>query len=65
MRVRGQRHASAALPTGKETRYPLYRGPGGPQGRSGQVRKISPKRDPISGPSSLYQAANTDWAIPA
>jgi len=25
-----------------ETRYPLYRGLGGPQGRSGEVRKISP-----------------------
>jgi hypothetical protein len=29
------------LPPGK-TRYPLYRWLGGPQGRSGQVRKISP-----------------------
>jgi hypothetical protein len=29
------------LPPGK-TRYPLYRKLGGPQGRSGQVRKISP-----------------------
>ena len=29
------------LPPGK-TRYPLYRSPGGPQDRSGQVRKISP-----------------------
>jgi hypothetical protein len=27
---------------GKETRYPLYRRLGGPQGRSGRVRKISP-----------------------
>jgi len=27
---------------GKETRYPLYRRLGGRQGRSGQVRKISP-----------------------
>ena len=26
----------------KETRYPLYRRSGGPQGRSGRVRKISP-----------------------
>jgi hypothetical protein len=33
-----QRHAPAALPPGK-TRYPLYKG--GPQGRSGEVRKIS------------------------
>ena len=31
----------AALPPGK-TRYPLYKRLGGPQGRSGQVRKISP-----------------------
>ena len=39
--VGGQRHAPAALPPGK-TRYQLYRRLGGPQGRSGQVRKISP-----------------------
>jgi hypothetical protein len=39
--VGGQRHALVALPPGK-TRYPLYRRLGGPQGRSGQVRKISP-----------------------
>ena len=31
----------AGLPPGK-TRYPLYRGLGGPQGQSGQVWKISP-----------------------
>jgi len=37
----GQRHAPAALPPEK-TRYPLCRRLGGPQGRSGQVRKISP-----------------------
>ena len=36
-----QRHAPAALTSGK-TRYPLYRRLGGPQGRSGRVRKISP-----------------------
>jgi hypothetical protein len=36
-----QRHAPAALLSGK-TRYPLYRGLGWPQGRSGKVRKISP-----------------------
>jgi len=29
------------LPRGK-TQYPLYRRLGGPQGRSGQVRKVSP-----------------------
>jgi hypothetical protein len=36
----GQHHAPAALPPGK-IRYPLYRRLGGPQSRSGQVRKIS------------------------
>ena len=41
MGVGGQRHAPAALPLGK-TQYPLYRRLGGPQGRSGQVRKIPP-----------------------
>ena len=39
--VGGQRHAPAALAPTK-TRYPLYRKLGGPQGRSGRVRKISP-----------------------
>ena len=37
----GQRHAPAALPPVK-TRYRLYRRLGGPQDRSGLVRKISP-----------------------
>ena len=37
----GQHHAPAALPPGK-ARYPLHRRLGGPQGRSGRVRKISP-----------------------
>ena len=42
-----------SLPPGK-TRYPLYRRLGGPQVRSGQVRKISPppQWDSIPGPSS-------------
>jgi hypothetical protein len=50
MVVGGQRHAPAALPPGT-TRYPLYRKVGGPQGRSGQVRKISapPGFDPRTG----------------
>jgi hypothetical protein len=39
--VYDQRHVPAVLPPGK-TRYPLYRKLGGPQGRSGQLRKISP-----------------------
>ena len=37
--VGDQRHAPAALSPVK-TRYTLYRRLGGPQGRSGQVRKI-------------------------
>ena len=41
MGVGGQRQAPADLPPGK-TRYPLYRRLGGLQGRSGQLRKISP-----------------------
>jgi hypothetical protein len=36
-----QSHAPPALPPGK-TRYPLYRRLGGPHGRSGRLRKISP-----------------------
>ena len=48
-----------SLPPGK-TRYPLYRRLGGPQGRSGQVRKISPPtaiRSPDRPPrsQSLYR----------
>jgi len=38
--VGGRRHAPAALPPGK-TRYTMYRGLGGSQGRSGRVRKMS------------------------
>jgi hypothetical protein len=41
MAVGGQRHAPAALPLGK-TGYSLYGRLGGPYGRSGRVRKISP-----------------------
>ena len=41
MEVGGQRHAPAGF-TPRKTRYPLYRRLGGPQGRFGRVRKISP-----------------------
>ena len=37
-----QRHVPRRFTPEKETRYPLYRRLGGPQGRCGQVRKISP-----------------------
>jgi hypothetical protein len=65
MRVGGQRHAPAALPPGKETRYPLYRRLGGPQGRSGRLRKISPP--PGIDPRTVQPVASryTNCAIPA
>ena len=52
------------LPPGK-TRYPLYRRLGGPQGRSGQVRKISPP--PVSDPRTVQPVASryTDFATRA
>jgi hypothetical protein len=60
----GQHHAPAALPPGK-TLDPLYKRLGGPQGRYGPVRKISPPPglDPrtVQPVASLY----TDWAIPS
>jgi hypothetical protein len=44
------------------TRYPLYRRLGGPQGRSGQVRKIS--LPPVVDPRTVQPVASryTDWA---
>jgi hypothetical protein len=41
MRMVVQRHAPAALSSGK-TRHPLYSRLGGPQGRSGRLRKVLP-----------------------
>ena len=60
----GQRPALAALPPGR-TRYLLYRRLGGPQGRSGRVRKISPP--PGFDPRTVQPIARhyTDCAIPA
>jgi hypothetical protein len=45
-----------------KTRYPLHRRLGGPQGRSGQVRKISPP--PGLGPRTVQPVASryTDYA---
>ena len=44
-----------------KTRYPLYRRLGGPQGRSGQLRKISPP--PGFHPRTVQSVASsyTDW----
>jgi len=49
----------------EKTRYPLYRGLGGPQGRSRRVRKISPP--PRFDPRTVQLVASryTDCAIPA
>ena len=53
----GQRHVPASLLPG-QTRYPLKRRPGGPQGRSGWGREIlPPHRDAIQGPSSPWRVA--------
>jgi hypothetical protein len=49
------RDSSANLPSGK-TRYPLYRRLGGPQGRSGLVRKIPPT--PEFDPRTVQPAAS-------
>jgi hypothetical protein len=50
-----------SLPPGN-TRYPLYRRLGGPQGRSGQVRKVS--TPPGFDPRTVQPVASryTDWA---
>ena len=44
-----------SLPPGK-ARYPLYRSLGGPQGRSGQVRRTSPP--PGLNPSTVQPVAS-------
>jgi hypothetical protein len=61
--VGGQRHTFAGLPQ-ENTRYPFYRKLGGPQGRSGRARKISPP--PEFDPRTVQRVANcyTDLAIP-
>ena len=59
--VGGQRHAPAALPPGKRPRYRLYRRLGGPQGRCGRVRIISPP----PGIRSPDRPTRTDYAITA
>ena len=66
MWVGGQRNVPAALPPGK-TRYPLYRELGGPQGRFGQVWKISSSPPPGFDSRTVQPVASryTDWAIPA
>ena len=64
MWVGGQRHTPAALPPGKGP-VPFRRRLGGPQERSGRVRKIS--STPAFDPQTVQPVASryTDWAIPA
>jgi len=64
MGVGGQRHAPAALLPGK-TRYPLYRRPSEPQGRSGRVRKISPPPEFDPRTAKPVDSHYTNWAMPA
>ena len=64
MEVGGQRHAPAALPTGK-TRYPLHRRLGGPQAQSGRVRKISPLPGFDHRAVQPVTCRYNDYAIPA
>ena len=54
-------HPGRSLPPGK-TRYPLYRRLGGSQGRSGQVRKISPAPGFDSRTVQPIASRYTDWA---
>jgi len=55
----------ATLPPRKETQYPLYRKLGGPQGRSGQLRKISTQLGFDLQTVQLVASRHTDYAIPA
>jgi hypothetical protein len=59
MELSGQLHAPAALPPGKEPRYPLDRRPGGPHnrsGRCGEEKNLSlPGIEPGLFSPSLYQ----------
>jgi len=61
--VGGQCHAPTSLPPEK-SRFPLCRWLGGPQGRSGRVRKILP--EPRFAPRTIQPVAScyTDFAIP-
>ena len=64
MRVGGQHNAPAALPPGM-SRYPMYRRLGGPQGRSGRMRKISPPARFNPRTAQLVASRYTDYATPA
>jgi hypothetical protein len=64
MGIGDQRHASAALHRGK-TQYPLYRKLGGPHGRPGQVRQVSPPPGIDPWTAQPLDTSYTDCATPA
>jgi len=61
--VGGQHHDPAALRP-RKTQCPLYRRLGGPQSRSGQVRKISPPSELDPWTVEPVASRYTDWANP-
>ena len=63
MGVVSKHHAPVDLPPGK-TRYPLYRMPGGHQGRSGRVQRISPPPGFDPRTVQLVPIRYTEWVIP-
>jgi hypothetical protein len=65
--VGSQPHDPAALPLTShgKTRYPLYRRLGGPQGRSGRLRKTLPTPGFDPRRAQPVVSRYTDWAIPA
>ena len=63
MQVGGQRPGLGLFTPGEEIRYPLYRRLGGPQGRSGPVRKISPPPGIDTRTVELVASRYTYWAI--
>jgi hypothetical protein len=66
LEVSGQLHAPAALPPGKEPRYPLDGTLGGPQSRSGRGENSCPYWDSNSDPSVIQPIASpySDYASP-
>jgi hypothetical protein len=56
---------SGRFTPGRDTRYPLYRRPGGPQGRSGRLREISPPPGFDHRTVQAVASRYTDCAIPA
>ena len=64
MAVGGQRHAPGGFTLGKNW-YLFYRRLGGPQSRSGQVRKISPLPEFDTRTFQPVASCYTNYAMPA